>query len=59
MPLTFDVRITVSSCFQQNRKSHVKIHEDARGEIYTVGITSRPVRSLQEVSMLVFTHLFN
>ncbi len=33
----------------KSHKSHIKIHEDAHGGIYTVGITTRPVTSLQEV----------
>lgn len=34
----------------QGRKSHIKIHEDAVGGIYTVGVTTRPVASLEDVS---------
>nr|XP_034332234.1 kinesin-like protein KIF21B isoform X6 [Crassostrea gigas] len=30
------------------RKSHIKIHEDATGGIYMVGVATRPVYSLQE-----------
>jgi len=36
------------------RKSHIKIHEDARGGIYVVGLTTRPVNSLQDVSSELF-----
>ena len=34
----------------QGRKSNVKIHEDAEGGIYVVGVTTRLVHSLEEVS---------
>ena len=34
----------------QKGKCHIKIHEDASGSIYTVGMTTRHVTSLQEVS---------
>ncbi|XP_062570357.1 kinesin-like protein KIF21A isoform X3 [Saccostrea cucullata] len=30
------------------RKSHIKIHEDATGGIYMVGVATRPVHSLQD-----------
>ncbi|ELU12163.1 hypothetical protein CAPTEDRAFT_123482, partial [Capitella teleta] len=33
---------------EKGRKSHIKIHEDAAGGIYTVGVTTRPVASLQD-----------
>ena len=33
----------------QSRKSHIKIHEDAQGNICTVGLTARTVNSLHEV----------
>ena len=39
-----------NDCVLQGRRSHIKIHEDASGEIYTVGVTTRSVSSLQEVS---------
>lgn len=32
------------------QKSHIKIHEDATGGIYTVGVTARTVTSEAEVS---------
>lgn len=32
------------------QKSHIKIHEDATGGIYTVGVTTRTVTSEAEVS---------
>lgn len=39
--------------FIQMRKSHIKIHEDATGGIYMVGVATRPVYSLQEVGFLL------
>lgn len=39
----------------QMRKSHIKIHEDATGGIYMVGVATRPVHSLQEVGFLLIT----
>uniref|UniRef100_UPI003AABBDE1 kinesin-like protein KIF21B n=1 Tax=Centroberyx gerrardi TaxID=166262 RepID=UPI003AABBDE1 len=33
----------------RNRKSNIKIHEDASGSIYTTGVTSRLVQSEQEL----------
>jgi len=41
----------------QGRKSHVRIHEDANGSIYTVGITTRIVQSVLDVSCFVFASL--
>jgi hypothetical protein len=35
---------------QGRNKSHIRIHEDASGSIYTVGITTRQVSSLNDVS---------
>lgn len=35
------------------QKSHVKIHEDASGGIYTVGVTTRTVSSEAEVKWRV------
>ncbi|KAK6191402.1 hypothetical protein SNE40_003100 [Patella caerulea] len=32
----------------RGRKSNIKIHEDANGSIYVVGVTTRPVTSLQD-----------
>ena len=32
----------------RNRKSNIKIHEDASGSIYTTGVTSRLVQSEEE-----------
>ena len=44
-----------NACFSfQGRKSHIKIHEDALGGIYTVGVTQRPVTSLQDVSLILY-----
>ena len=34
----------------QSKKSHIKIHEDAGGGIYCVGVTTRPVHSPEDVS---------
>ena len=33
----------------RKQKSHIKIHEDANGGIYTVGVTTRTVSSEAEV----------
>lgn len=33
----------------RNRKSNIRIHEDASGSIYTTGVTSRLVHSEEEV----------
>ena len=41
----------------QGRKSNAKIHEDAEGGIYVVGVTTRLVHSLQEVSYHTVTLL--
>ena len=38
----------------RNRKSAIKIHEDASGSIYTSGVTSRLVHTEEEVSVCVF-----
>lgn len=35
----------------QGRKSHIKIHEDAAGGIYMVGVTTQSVGSLSDVSI--------
>ena len=35
------------------QKSHIKIHEDANGGIYTVGVTTRTVSSEAEVQECV------
>ena len=35
----------------QGRKSFIRIHEDASGGIYCVGVTTRPVNSLEDVSL--------
>ncbi|KAK3103464.1 hypothetical protein FSP39_019440 [Pinctada imbricata] len=32
----------------RGRKSHIKIHEDATGGIYVVGVTTKPVSSLED-----------
>lgn len=34
----------------RKQKSNIKIHEDANGGIYTVGVTTRTVTSAAEVS---------
>lgn len=36
----------------RTQKSHIKIHEDANGGIYTVGVTTRTVASEAEVCAL-------
>ncbi|XP_067137025.1 kinesin-like protein KIF21A isoform X2 [Centruroides vittatus] len=33
---------------QKGKKSHIKIHEDATGGIYTVGVITQPVTSVEE-----------
>lgn len=35
----------------RKQKSNIKIHEDANGGIYTVGVTTRTVTSAAEVSL--------
>lgn len=35
------------------QKSHIKIHEDANGGIYTVGVTTRTVSSEAEVTQIM------
>ena len=35
----------------QGRKNSIKIHEDASGSIYTVGVTMKTVKSAQDVSV--------
>jgi len=47
------MKITFLLVLLQNRKSNAKIHEDAEGGIYVVGITTRMVQSLKEVSLCV------
>lgn len=37
----------------RKQKSHIKIHEDANGGIYTVGVTTRTVSSEAEVGFLL------
>ena len=41
----------------RKQKSHIKIHEDANGGIYTVGVTTRTVSSEAEVCVCVI-HVF-
>jgi len=46
----------------RGRKSNVKIHEDANGVIYTMGVTMKPVNSAQDVRrhyIFYFIFLFN
>lgn len=38
---------------EMKQKSHIKIHEDANGGIYTVGVTTRTVSSEAEVCVCV------
>ena len=45
-----DLLDTARDPAERGKKSHIKIHEDAHGGIYTVGVTTRPVSSLQDVS---------
>lgn len=47
----------------RNRKSNIKIHEDASGSIYTTGVTSRLVQSEEEVGacfcvLVLVSHVF-
>lgn len=37
---------------ERKQKSHIKIHEDANGGIYTVGVTTRTVSSEAEVRFM-------
>ncbi|GAB1608440.1 kinesin-like protein KIF21A isoform X3 [Argonauta hians] len=37
----------------RNRKSHIKVHEDASGGIYVVGVNTRPVDSLNATLQLL------
>lgn len=43
------------SARDMKQKSHIKIHEDASGGIYTVGVTTRTVSSEAEVKHGVAT----
>ncbi|XP_064634867.1 kinesin-like protein KIF21A isoform X2 [Lineus longissimus] len=43
-----DLLDTTRDPSERNKKSHIKIHEDAGGGIYTVGVTTRPVASMQD-----------
>ena len=43
----------------KNKKSGVRIHEDANGNIYTVGITSRTVTSEEDTLQCLKTGAFN
>lgn len=42
----------------RKQRSHIKIHEDANGGIYTVGVTTRTVTSAAEVRprFIIFRH---
>jgi len=53
--MTLQCCVTARYC--QGRKSHVRIHEDANGSIYTVGITTRIVQSVYDVSCSKFWSL--
>lgn len=47
--------VTLVLCVSQGHyKSHIRVHEDANGSIYTVGITTKPVNSLSDVSVVNF-----
>jgi len=48
-----------SSSGLKGKKSGVRIHEDANGNIYTVGITSRTVTSEEDTLMCLKTGAFN
>jgi len=48
-----------SSAGLKGKKSGVRIHEDANGNIYTVGITSRTVTSEEDTLMCLKTGAFN
>ena len=43
----------------KGKKSGVRIHEDANGNIYTVGVTSRTVTSEEETLQCLKTGAFN
>ena len=43
----------------KGKKSSVRIHEDANGNIYTVGITSRTVTSEEDTLQCLKTGAFN
>lgn len=44
----------------RKQKSHIKIHEDANGSIYTVGVTTRTVSSEAEVRVsLLFSKILH
>jgi hypothetical protein len=49
--LFYDISVCYCIYFQ-NRKSHIRIHEDAQGGIYCVGVTTKHVSSLNDVSSL-------
>jgi len=42
----------------RNRRSNIKIHEDAGGSIYTTGVTSRLVHSEEEVCVCVYVCVY-
>ncbi len=44
-----DLFDTTRDMEMRKQKSHIKIHEDANGSIYTVGVTTRMVSSEAEV----------
>ena len=50
----FEIKFFVVLFASKGRKSNVKIHEDANGNIYTVGVTMKPVNSAQDVSFHSF-----
>lgn len=45
-----DLFDTVRDIEARKQRSNIKIHEDANGGIYTVGVTTRTVTSAAEVS---------
>lgn len=44
----FDLLDPARELDERGKKTHIKIHEDARGGIYTVGVTTRTVMSVEE-----------
>lgn len=47
-----DLFDTTRDMEMRKQKSHIKIHEDASGGIYTVGVTTRNVSSEAEVRLI-------
>ncbi len=51
-----DLFDTTRDMEMRKQKSHIKIHEDANGSIYTVGVATRTVSSEAEVRV---SHFFS